>query len=63
MFKSVVVKQLADMASQGKYNVDPQGAANMTALYQAVAKVINELEAEEAAALVNEENKGEENGS
>lgn len=59
MLKSVVVKNLADMASQGKYNVDPQGAANMTALYQAIAQVINELEAEEKA---GDDSKGEEDG-
>ncbi len=48
MIKSVVVKQLADMASQGRYTVDPAGAQRMNTLFMQVAEVINQLEAEEA---------------
>ena len=49
MTRSQIVQALADLASQGRYSVDPAGARNMTALYEAVAGVINSLEAEEAA--------------
>ncbi len=49
--KSVVVKNLADLASQGRYNVDPAGAARMNQLFVLVAQVINELEDEEAAPI------------
>lgn len=51
MKKSVIVKALADMASQGKYdNVTPLQARNMNALFIHVARLINELEQEEADA-------------
>ena len=48
MKKSQVVKALADIASQGRYTVDPKGARNMNKVFELVAYVINELEAEEA---------------
>jgi len=49
MKRSVVVKTLADLASVGRYdNVTPQAAVRMNALFDKVAVVINELEAEEA---------------
>ena len=47
MLRSQIVKNLADMASQGRYNVDPQGARTMNALFVQVAGLINVLEAEE----------------
>ena len=61
MERSKIVQALADLASQGRYSVDPQGARNMTALYEAVAGVINSLEDEEAAPDVgqDEENTSE----
>ena len=49
MTRSQIVKALADLASSGRYTVDPAGARNMTALYELVAGVINSLELEEAA--------------
>jgi len=49
MIRSKIVKDLADMASQGRYSVDPQGARNMNALFERVALLINILEAEELA--------------
>ncbi len=45
--KSAVVKNLADLASQGRYNVDPAGASRIDQLFVLVAQVINELEDEE----------------
>jgi len=47
MTRSQIVKALADLASQGRYSVDRAGAANMNALFEAVANVINSLEADE----------------
>jgi hypothetical protein len=47
MERSKVVIALAEIASQGKYEVSPAGARKMNAIFDAVAKVINELEAEE----------------
>jgi hypothetical protein len=46
--RSVVVKMLADIASQGTYQVNPDGARKMNAVFAEVAKLINEMEAEEA---------------
>ena len=49
---SQIVIALADMASKGKYdNVTPVQARNMNAIFEAVAQVINELEAAEANEL------------
>jgi len=48
MKKSQIVQALADIASQGKYKVSVDGARKMNDVFIAVAKVINELEAEES---------------
>lgn len=48
--RSEVVIALADVASRGKYEVSPAGAKQMNAIFDEVAKLINELEAEEEAA-------------
>jgi len=48
--KSQVVLALANLASRGKFEVDPQGARIMNQIFEDVAKLINELEAEEKAA-------------
>jgi len=50
MKRSQVVVALATIASQGKYEVNPEGAAKMNNVFQRVAALINELEAEEKAA-------------
>jgi len=50
MKRSEIVMGLATVASQGKYEVSPEGAAKMNAVFQNAAKLINELEAEEKAA-------------
>jgi len=42
--QSQVVKALADLASSGRYTVDPAGARNMNAIFTLVATLINELE-------------------
>ena len=49
MKRSQIVNALAEVASQGKYTVDPAGARNMNAVFTVVAELLNELEAEEAA--------------
>lgn len=43
-----VLVALAGIASQGRYTVDPKGAKNMNAVFDEVAQLINELEAEES---------------
>jgi ATP-dependent protease HslVU (ClpYQ) ATPase subunit len=48
--RSEVVAALADIASRGKYEVSPIGARQMNEVFEHVAKLINELEAEEKAA-------------
>ena len=54
--RSVVVRLLADIASQGKYNdVTFSGARNMNTVFKLVADLINELEAEEASEESNDE--------
>ena len=53
---AAILKALANVASQGKYTIDPEGARNMNALFDVVAKTINELEAE-----INEERDAAEN--
>lgn len=59
---SVIVKALADIASQGNYNVNPKGARTMNEVFEMVAGLINRLEAREAeqeasiAELVEEAN-------
>jgi len=47
--RSVVVKALADLASQGTYQVQPQTAREMNMIFEWTAALINELEAEEKA--------------
>ena len=49
MKDSEVVISLANVASQGKYNITIADAQKMTALYVQVATLINNLEAAEAA--------------
>ena len=50
MSRAQVVIALANLASQGKYEVSPVGARNMNQLFEEVAKVINSLEEEEKEA-------------
>lgn len=47
MKRSEIVQALANIASQGKYTVSPDGAQRMNAVFDAAANLINELEAEE----------------
>ena len=47
MKRSAVVAALANIASQGKYEVSPEGARRMNVVFDQAAKLINELEAEE----------------
>lgn len=47
--RSQVINALADLASEGQYKVTRAGAHYMNRLFEEVAKVINELEAEERA--------------
>lgn len=47
MRRSKIVLALAEVASQGRYTVDPAGARKMNAVFDAAARLINELEAEE----------------
>lgn len=54
MKRSKIVIALADLASRGRYDVDPAGARQINQVFEAVAGLINELEAEEAAAEVEE---------
>ena len=49
MKDSEIVLALANVASQGKYNITIADAQKMTALYERVATLINNLEAAEAA--------------
>lgn len=49
MKRSAVVKALADVASKGRYEVNPEGARHMNAVFALAADLINELEAKEAA--------------
>ena len=48
MKDSEIVLALANIASQGKYNITIADAQKMTALYERVATLINKLEAAEA---------------
>ena len=50
MKDSEIVISLANVASQGKYNITIADAQKMTALYERVATLINKLEAAEAEA-------------
>ena len=50
MKDSEIVLALANVASQGKYNITIADAQKMTALYERVATLINKLEAAEAEA-------------
>lgn len=61
MKRSEIVTALATIASQGKYEVNPEGARKMNAVFTAVAGLINELEAEEAAAEAAAEEAGKGN--
>lgn len=47
--RSKVILALANIASQGRYQVTPEEARHMNAIFEKVAEIINELEAEEAA--------------
>ena len=47
MKRSEIVSALAELASQGTYNVKPPVARQMNAIFEAVAQLINDLEAEE----------------
>lgn len=49
MKRSEIVSALAELASQGTYTVKPAVAQQMNNIFVHVAKLINELEAEEAA--------------
>lgn len=52
--RSEVVIALANIASKGKYEVSPDGARVMNRVFEEVADLINELEAEEAEAATDE---------
>jgi len=54
MKRSQIVTALANVASQGKYEVTPEGAKKMNAVFELVAGLINELEAEEKEAEEND---------
>jgi len=56
MKQSEVVVALANLASQGRYEVTPEGARRMNQVFAAVATLINELEAAEEAAVVEVDN-------
>jgi hypothetical protein len=47
MMRSEVVLALADVASKGRYEMTPTGAKHMNEVFEAVAQLVNELEAEE----------------
>jgi hypothetical protein len=51
MKRSEIVIALANVASKGKYEVTPQGAKIMNDVFAQAAALINELEAEENAAV------------
>lgn len=51
MKRSEVVTALANLASQGTYQVQPQQAREINAIFEHVATLINELEAEESASV------------
>lgn len=64
MKRSEIVTALANLASQGTYNVKPTQAAEINAIFEAVARLINELESEEKVAaeiavITNEDNNNE----
>lgn len=50
MKRSEIVLALAEVASKGKYEVTPQGARQMNAIFEKTAQLINELEEEEREA-------------
>lgn len=47
MKRSVIVTALAEIASKGRYTVDPAGAKHMNQVFDLTAELINELESEE----------------
>jgi hypothetical protein len=47
MKRSEIVLALAELASQGTYQVKPPVARQMNAIFDAAANLVNELEAEE----------------
>lgn len=47
MKRSAVVQALADVASQGTYQVRPEQARQMNTIFELAARLINELEQEE----------------
>lgn len=64
MKRSEVVTALANLASQGTYQVKPTQAAEINAIFEQVAQLINELESEEKVAaelavITNEDNNNE----
>jgi len=59
MKASEVVRALAEVASKGKYTVDPGGAKVMNEVFQAAADLINAMEAQEKIAEAPEEQEGE----
>ena len=50
-----VLTAIAQVASQGKYTVDPEGARRMNAVFDAVASTINTLEKEDEVAAIFDE--------
>ena len=56
MKQSEIVRALAQLASEGVYNVKPEGAQKMNQVFAAVAGLINELEAKEAEEETENEN-------
>jgi len=49
MKDSQIVLALAEIASKGKYEVLPEGARQLTAVFEMVAGLVNRLEAREKA--------------
>jgi len=63
MKASQVVIALAEVASQGKYTVDPKGAKLINEVFAAAAELINQLEASEKEQEAKTPSEGEDNGS
>ncbi len=59
MKRSVIVTALAEIASKGRYTVDPAGARHMNQVFDLVAELINELETEEIDTIVKEDEESE----
>ena len=54
MRQSQIIQALADIASQGKYTVSPDGARRMNEVFEEAANLINELENEERKEINSE---------